>query len=107
MENNVWEQPCKIQPLHTDRNCKCTLAAISQIFQDTAEEHTLNAGYDYFSLMKGETKRVTFDKKPEEVNVICANNIEFEHNPMRKKMFRMLYRSKFVNVARAIGYAIN
>lgn len=52
MENNVWEQPCKIQPLHTDRNCKCTLAAISQIFQDTAEEHTLNAGYDYFSLMK-------------------------------------------------------
>lgn len=52
MENNVWEEPFKIQPLHTDRNCKCTPTAISQIFQDIAEEHTLNVGYDYFSLME-------------------------------------------------------
>ena len=65
------------------------------------------ANENYFSLMKGETKTVTFDRKPEEINVICANNIEFIHKPIRKKMFRALYRMKLGNIARAIGYAIN
>ena len=51
MENNIWEAPFKMQPLYTDRYCRCTHPALLQIFQEIAEEHTLHAGYDYYSLL--------------------------------------------------------
>ena len=61
---------------------------------------------NYFSLLKGESKTITFDKAPTYVNVICANNIEYKKNKAQKALFRFFYRLKPINIARYLYYSL-
>ena len=63
------------------------------------------ANENYFSLLKGESKTITFDKEPSYINIICANNIEYEKSKLHKFFFRFFYRLKPMNIANFIYYS--
>ena len=63
------------------------------------------ADNNYFSLLKGESKTITFDKEPTYINIICANNIEYEKSKLRKFFFRLFYRLEPMNIANFIYYS--
>lgn len=62
---------------------------------------------NYFSLVPDEVKVVKFDKAPSSVDFICANNIEFKHNDLKKKLFRLFYRLEPLNIGNYIYYSKN
>lgn len=61
---------------------------------------------NYFSMVKGEEKVITFDKPVTSVNIYCANNIEFEKNKIKKEMFRFFYRLKPMNIGNFVYYTV-
>lgn len=62
---------------------------------------------NYFSLSQGEEKTVEFTKAPSFYRIVCANNIEFKKQKMRKKLFRFFYRLKPLNIANYFYYSAN
>ena len=62
---------------------------------------------NYFSLLEGEKKTVQFEKAPKEISISCFNNIEFERNIVKKRLFRFFYRLKPLNVANYFYYTYN
>ena len=72
---------------------------------DICIESDAIADDNYFSLLKGEQKTITFNKEPSYINVVCANNIEFEKNKLHKFFFRFFYRLKPLNIANFIYYS--
>ncbi|MBQ8504181.1 MAG: hypothetical protein IJ491_07880 [Clostridia bacterium] len=62
---------------------------------------------NYFCLAEGEEKVVVFDKPPSEYRITCANNIEFKKQSLRKKLFRLFYRLKPLNIANYFYYSAN
>lgn len=60
---------------------------------------------NYFSLVAGEEKTIEFDKAPSEYSVMCANNIEFKKNKLKKAWFRFTYRLKPENIANFVYYS--
>lgn len=65
------------------------------------------ASDNYFSLAKGETRTVTFDKAPKDYKITCANNIEFKKSKLKKQLFRFFYRLNPVNIANYFYYTFN
>ena len=62
---------------------------------------------NYFSLLEGEERTVTFDAPPENVNIICANNIQFKKSKIKKSLFRLFYRLQPMNIANYFYYTYN
>lgn len=62
---------------------------------------------NYFSLAKGDKKTITFNSAPSEYSISCANNIAFKKSALRKKMFRLFYRLKPLNIANYFYYTFN
>lgn len=62
---------------------------------------------NYFSLIEGEEKTVTFEKAPKNFTITCANNIEFKKSGLKKKFFRLFYRLNPVNIANYFYYTFN
>lgn len=62
---------------------------------------------NYFSLLEGEERTVTFDTPPENVNIICANNIQFKKSKIKKSLFRLFYRLQPMNIANYFYYTYN
>lgn len=59
---------------------------------------------NYFSMVKGEEKVITFNKTVENVKIYCANNIEFEKNKIKKDLFRFFYRLEPMNIGNFVYY---
>lgn len=62
---------------------------------------------NYFSLTKGEEKTVIFDAPPQKYRILCANNIEFKTQRLKKKLDRLFYRLKPMNIANFVYYSTN
>ncbi len=123
-KDNVLKITCNGNSIYEimDSVCKLPLKPVS--FNTWLEGDTLTISADtfaynvyvdsdaiakdnYFSLLKGESKTITFDKAPTYINIICANNIEFKKNKLHKALFRFLYRLKPINIARYLFYSLN
>lgn len=62
---------------------------------------------NYFCLMPGEVKTVSFNKAPNKIKVKCANNIEFKRSKLKKALFRFFYRLEPMNIANYFYYTYN
>lgn len=51
IEPSMWEEPYKVHSFLTDRYCRLSVPAISQLFQETAEAHTNAYNMGYHSLI--------------------------------------------------------
>ena len=51
IEPSMWEEPYKVHSFLTDRYCRLSVPAISQLFQETAETHTNAYNMGYHSLI--------------------------------------------------------
>lgn len=65
------------------------------------------ADENYFCLLPGEERSVTFRNAPESYRIICANNIDYEKNAVKKALFRFFYRLKPLNIANFVYYSSN
>ncbi len=62
---------------------------------------------NYFSLIKGESRTIEFKNPPKNHKIICANNIDYENEKIKKHIFRLLYRFKPLNIANYFYYTFN
>ncbi|MGN0521725.1 MAG: glycoside hydrolase family 2 protein [Eubacterium sp.] len=62
---------------------------------------------NYFSLLKGESRTVEFENPPKEYKIICANNIDYKNEKIKKPLFRFFYRLKPLNIANYFYYTFN
>lgn len=62
---------------------------------------------NYFSLMPGEKKTVTFDKNITDYTIRCENNIKFRPGKIKKKLGRFFYRLQPLNIGNAFFYEFN
>ena len=65
------------------------------------------ADENYFCLMPGEERSVKFKNPPKQYRIICANNISFKKNKVKKSLFRFFYRLKPMNIANFVYYSTN
>lgn len=65
------------------------------------------ADENYFSLMPGEEKTVTFNGDPGKFKITCANNIEFKKSGIKKALFRLFYRLEPLNIGNYFYYTYN
>ena len=89
----------------TKREGKTLSIKVDNYAYDICIESDAIADDNYFSLLKGEEKTITFNKEPSYINIVCANNIEFEKNKLHKFFFRFFYRLKPLNIANFIYYS--
>ena len=89
----------------TTKEGKTFTIKANNVAYDVCVESDAIADDNYFSLLKGEQKTITFDKEPSYINIVCANNIEFDKNKLRKFFFRFFYRLEPLNVANFIYYS--
>lgn len=62
---------------------------------------------NYFNLAENEEKTVTFDTVPTELNIRCANNIEYKKGGLKQIISRLLYRLEPLNIANYFYYSLN
>lgn len=62
---------------------------------------------NYFNMYAGEERTVVFDKAPQQINIKCANNIEYEVKPIKEKLWRFLYRLEPLNIGNYFYYTFN
>lgn len=65
------------------------------------------ASDNYFCLLPNQPKQITLDKPIDNVNIKCANNIQFKSAKLKKFLFRFFYRLKPMNIANAFYYQFN
>lgn len=107
----IFDAPCNI-PLKK-ANIKAEIKG--NTVEITTDEFAYNICIDsdvipkenYFSLLKGETKTIEFNEEPKDIEVFCANNIEFESSKFKKKLFRLTYRLKPMNIGNYVYYSVN
>ena len=95
----------KVEFKVTKEGNKATIKALDNFAYNICVESDAIASENYFSLLKGEEKTITFNKAPENINIVCANNIEFDKNAFRKFFFRLFYRLQPLNIANFIYYS--
>lgn len=106
----IFDKPSNL-PLHkVDFDIKqgkkeVTITAKDNFAYNIMIESDAIADVNYFSLLKGESKTIKFDKEVKDINIVCANNIDFDRNAMRKLFFRFFYRLKPMNIANFIYYS--
>ena len=106
----IFDKPSKL-PLNkvefkiSKEGNKATIKALDNFAYNICVESDAIASENYFSLLKGEEKTITFNKAPENINIVCANNIEFDKNAIRKFFFRLFYRLQPLNIANFIYYS--
>ncbi len=52
LADNKWEECYKVHSYLTDRYCRLSIPAVSQLFQETAEGHTSNNGVGYHAMIQ-------------------------------------------------------
>ena len=84
---------------------KLTIKALDNFAYNVMVESNAIASENYFSLLKGEEKTITLDREPGEIKIVCANNIDFDKNKVRKFFFRFFYRLEPMNIANFMYYS--
>lgn len=59
---------------------------------------------NWFSMVKGEERFIAFDREPQELKLICANDLTYQSAEERKK-FRRRYRLKPENMINTVVYS--
>ena len=106
----IFDKPSKLPLNKVDfelkqEGKKLTIKAKDNFAFNICIESDAIASENYFSLLKGEEKTILFDKDPGKINIVCANNIDFDKNKLRKFFFRLFYRLEPMNIANFIYYS--
>ena len=106
----IFDKPSKLPLNKVDfelkqEGKKLTIKAKDNFAFNICIESDAIASENYFSLLKGEEKTISFDKDPGKINIVCANNIDFDKNKLRKFFFRLFYRLEPMNIANFIYYS--
>ena len=99
----------KLSPAHfTVRKGKDSLLISSDVY---AKNVCLLADADfednYFSLLPGEERKVSFSGNADGLRIICENNILTERKPVKRALDRLLFALKPENIANAVYYENN
>lgn len=62
---------------------------------------------NYISLFPNEKKRIKLGGDIGNYSLMCANNIEYKKAPLKKQLFRLVYRLNPVNIANYVYYSTN